>query len=1054
MSRFGGRGRGGPRRYHALPSRPSFPQAISPSQIDSSGVATSGQGNSLNFPRNVIPGLGLGLSSGSPAQQPYRAGIMASQPPRPDSDTNKTAVAVGVTASRNSASEEGEVSEVSDDDIYKNNTAVNEPQTGFAAKAHQGTIRLPTLGRGNNAISPTQASPAGQTNGSRQRSGSYSPHLSPREIDNAHSSTQQNKRDLLGPTPAALGLPVAPISGTARTIHADQNLVENPTDTGLLQARKKAKDAILQLVPLNIRFEDYLKEGIDGAILGNLFGELELNYVDDAVRRPQQKTQDITMTDAPAAPKAQEDNAGKAKLLPSGPTIGNSSKVTDNPLKVIDDPPKVIGNPPQVIDNPPKVIENPPKVTGNPDKVTDKSEERKDRIARLLAAKGSKAIGADSDPSRPTATSSTPTSAKTASSSQKAQSEKSKLIQQKMRELQKARESLTRSQSQQESPKVGNEGEKPSARDAAADEIASKESRDFLQRLSENGKPAGSGKPSPSSTPGLLISATRQPSQSSDSPSQPIRPTSSLADRSVKTVSRPFGQTPSRPLLIDVSDDDDDTEMDVDSPIRPLGDDPDSSTQRAAVSNVRSRQDHTPASAGTPSRSLAHGGENLASMNKKIEAMKRRIAEAEARKRIKLSAQASPATSPQYDGSRCVSVEAGSMPRDLAAPASSSEGNRSPPAINSPATVPRERPIRPAKSSRARRGRSVTASERLPFIEARRKEQLLKLKTLQSEMARIEQDIAQSMEEEEALKQDLAASDSGSDERQDDALAEAGLSVSAQPNGESSKSRDMSEELSDKNKGKATDVPVPETTEAAQGGSDASKLTDAAPTVVTTDEAHESSEEADVDVVMEDRDSGQDSDNYEPPEANGNGLEASPAEPTVETRATTQNCQSSAPEGVSTVAPTKAAERASDGGFVPYETPLQCFRAFRFHPEFGKHVGGGLRSLTYSNKIDVRKQVCPDELAGQPCPRGNECEYQHFESMRAPDDQILLQLGAAGHYQEAQRQEYIAGLRELLTDLRNRKVKDFNTISQGIIDYRARFLGDATKILPLGGVSL
>ncbi|PHH86935.1 hypothetical protein CDD83_9560 [Cordyceps sp. RAO-2017] len=74
--------------------------------------------------------------------------------------------------------------------------------------------------------------------------------------------------------------------------------------------------------------------------------------------------------------------------------------------------------------------------------------------------------------------------------------------------------------------------------------------------------------------------------------------------------------------------------------------------------------------------------------------------------------------------------------------------------------------------------------------------------------------------------------------------------------------------------------------------------------------------------------------------------------------------------------------------------------------------------------------------------------------MKAPDDQILLQLGAAGSYQDAQKQEYISGLRQLLTEFRNRKVKDFNTISRGIIDYRAQFLGDKSKILPLGGVSI
>lgn len=66
----------------------------------------------------------------------------------------------------------------------------------------------------------------------------------------------------------------------------------------------------------------------------------------------------------------------------------------------------------------------------------------------------------------------------------------------------------------------------------------------------------------------------------------------------------------------------------------------------------------------------------------------------------------------------------------------------------------------------------------------------------------------------------------------------------------------------------------------------------------------------------------------------------------------------------------------------------------------------------------------------------------------------MLQLGAAGNYPAEQKQEYIAGLRQLLTDFRNRKVKDFDTISRGIVDYRAQFLKDRSKILPLGGVTI
>ena len=75
--------------------------------------------------------------------------------------------------------------------------------------------------------------------------------------------------------------------------------------------------------------------------------------------------------------------------------------------------------------------------------------------------------------------------------------------------------------------------------------------------------------------------------------------------------------------------------------------------------------------------------------------------------------------------------------------------------------------------------------------------------------------------------------------------------------------------------------------------------------------------------------------------------------------------------------------------FQPYESPLQYFRAFRFHPDFNRSVAGGLRSLTYSNKIDIRQALCPDQLAGQPCPRGSECDFQHFENLQAAGTSAL-----------------------------------------------------------------
>jgi len=151
---------------------------------------------------------------------------------------------------------------------------------------------------------------------------------------------------------------------------------------------------------------------------------------------------------------------------------------------------------------------------------------------------------------------------------------------------------------------------------------------------------------------------------------------------------------------------------------------------------------------------------------------------------------------------------------------------------------------------------------------------------------------------------------------------------------------------------------------------------------------------------------------------------------------------------------TNAPKGPPGSSFVPYETPLKYFRAYRFHPRFSDVVPGGLRSLTYSNKIDPKKPLCPDQLAGNVCPRGEQCQFQHFEAIVAPDDQILVQLGGYGEYEGEHKQEYINGLRQLLTDFRNRKIKDFKTISQSIINYRAQFRKDPTKILPLGNVSI
>ncbi|KAI1003551.1 hypothetical protein K3495_g4654 [Podosphaera aphanis] len=140
-------------------------------------------------------------------------------------------------------------------------------------------------------------------------------------------------------------------------------------------------------------------------------------------------------------------------------------------------------------------------------------------------------------------------------------------------------------------------------------------------------------------------------------------------------------------------------------------------------------------------------------------------------------------------------------------------------------------------------------------------------------------------------------------------------------------------------------------------------------------------------------------------------------------------------------------------GFTPYESPLKNFRAYRFHPNFNNEVSGGLRSITYSHKIDAEKEFCRFELAGGVC-NDSTCDLQHFKSISLPDDGIMAALGCPDEFKGDRREQYVIGLREVLLGLRLRKVTDFDLIASEIISHRARFLGDESKILALEGTTL
>ncbi|PGH09964.1 hypothetical protein GX51_00230 [Blastomyces parvus] len=135
--------------------------------------------------------------------------------------------------------------------------------------------------------------------------------------------------------------------------------------------------------------------------------------------------------------------------------------------------------------------------------------------------------------------------------------------------------------------------------------------------------------------------------------------------------------------------------------------------------------------------------------------------------------------------------------------------------------------------------------------------------------------------------------------------------------------------------------------------------------------------------------------------------------------------------------------------FTPYRSPLRLFKAYRYHPRFTEDVSGGYRSLTYSHNIDPHNYICPYEAAGGLC-NDHSCEYQHFRDMTLSDDRILVEMSSLREGKTPEeRDEYIAGLKQTIGDMRRDKVKDLNTIATEVSGYRRRFLDDPSRVLAL-----
>jgi hypothetical protein len=70
--------------------------------------------------------------------------------------------------------------------------------------------------------------------------------------------------------------------------------------------------------------------------------------------------------------------------------------------------------------------------------------------------------------------------------------------------------------------------------------------------------------------------------------------------------------------------------------------------------------------------------------------------------------------------------------------------------------------------------------------------------------------------------------------------------------------------------------------------------------------------------------------------------------------------------------------------------------------------------------------------------------------LTSTDDKILIELGAVREGQtEEEKEAYLAGLKEIINEMRRDKVKDFTTVAAEIAAYRRRFLQDPSRVLPM-----
>ncbi|KAI0883983.1 uncharacterized protein GGS22DRAFT_166583 [Annulohypoxylon maeteangense] len=1145
--------------------------------------------NSYQYNASSIPGLGMGsfqpsIPYGSEKNTPWKA--QSQTAPNQNipaqalefnlpTSSKQGELSVSSHEQTNHSLEEGELSEGEFEDLYEPNDAVDvavptsyprqpsatENPNGSVGDADGSSIYDGTTPQGETAINSASTSlPAVEQEYSpgedwepddqeRERSGSYSPYLSPREIQRRASvskpvsygpkpasNIQPSLQSLPGTLPG-INMPTSERSKTDtnlpnRAPHRGYDMNDHGAapaapvgDSSLLysfqsvaEAKKKAQEAILGLWPLKIRYQDYIEEGFDEKLMKGLFTDLGLEASIPKSSTVQKSASD---SEPPSAPK--------------------STKAAHEPAATKDQP-SATPNSKQ-----PLVANSVPNTSKDDSKSAQKTaaEERKDKIARKLAARAQRTVpivqpSTTAPPSQPASANADVTSpANMSPAKPKTRAENNAILHQKLAALKKAQEkaiadrklavessakpatpptALTSNPDIAHGPKANEElPSKPSV----APTITAESSGRSISRSASTGKSS----PKEAGIPGLFL-ATQPAQQGSRNLKRPVASDFDSYSSPAGTLKRSRTQ---EPLIIDVSDDED-VEMDIGSPIdepsssNGITNQPSGQTPLGAfppLSNSPSwKQRSSPGSSAVPTPPVH--GVKLNLLNKRIEEAKRQIAEAEAKKAAKRVISQSPQAQP-----------------------------------SSASTTPRKISEVPETLQKAKRGnverRDRIVSFELPSIDADLQEKQERLRQAVAQAAQLEFEIQASIEERRKLTAEMEElADSPGPITPETSLQTQSVLPGTATAIESShvepqypNDQELNTEAEDVLMSESQDINKPEqrstfddvqpslrSSRASSSAGDQHPVTTQSPhNLIIADQVLSASpsnqrtpsESASADMILEDsttdpnavsgateirieeQDHGmagipEQLSQVSSPSSDGSYRpQSTPISPVRDTPLEPENLppkpislqeddvplndellthdvlDDANPYQLSHDLITEARGKPSGEvqkssshehllltdtqdeleqkprleDLLSYHSPLGYFRAYRFHPKYFDEVAGGLKSMTYSSRIDPMRPICPRVLAGEQCPNGNSCEFQHFESMVLPDAEIITQLGSADMFTGETRNRFIEGLKKVLNDLKANKVKDFDRITRAIVKHRQEFLEDKSKVLPL-----